>query len=377
MISRSLLVIYGWKYRLFIKPLLFLQNPEKVHERITRLGERMGASSFFRWLFSFLFVSRDEDPRLRQERAGIHFRSPIGLAAGFDYEARLPRILPHLGFGFGTVGTLTHMPYEGNPGPMLGRLPRSKALLVNKGFKNSGVKATLAHLGTQPFLYPVGVSIGKTNTETITTQDEARRDVISAFQDAEASGVPFSYYELNISCPNLKGSVDFYHPEDLESLLREVNALSLSRPVWVKMPIVKSNDEIDAMLDVIMRFECVKAVIFGNLQKDRNHPTLIQEEVQGLGKGNLSGAPCKDRSDELIQFAYRKCKGSLFVVGCGGVFSAEDAYRKIRLGASLVQMITGLIFEGPQIVALMNHDISRWLARDGFSSIEEAVGTLS
>jgi dihydroorotate dehydrogenase len=392
----------GVGYRKVAKPLLFLRDPELVHVHATALGEWLGRSATARRALAGVFSFQDSPKNsssgsgfLKQNVLGIDFANPIGLAAGFDYEARLTQILPAMGFGFGTVGTLTNQPYGGNPRPMLGRLPRSRSLMVNKGFKNDGVAATLARLGEKlqdpvrsgvasAFAYPVGVSIGKTNTADLATQAEAIADVVAGFRAAEASGVPFAYYELNISCPNLVGLVEFYKPKHLEELLvaleeifsRDVRSADVrrARPVFVKMPISKTDEEVRAMMDVIVCHPFIKAVIFGNLQRDRNNPALVPEEAARWSVGNFSGVPCRDRSDELIRLVYREYGAKIRVIGCGGTFSAEDAYRKIKLGASLVQLITGLIFQGPQLVAQINRDLARMLARDGYRSIAEAVG---
>ncbi|KKW45266.1 MAG: dihydroorotate dehydrogenase 2, nonfunctional [Parcubacteria group bacterium GW2011_GWB1_56_8] len=354
MARRALYKFLGFCYRVFIRKILFLQDSEAAHVRATHAGERIGRSPFARNSLAFLF--RRHSPELAQTLFGLRFASPLGLAAGFDYEARLTQIMPALGFGFGTVGTLTSRPYRGNPRPMLGRLSRSRSLLVNKGFKNLGVAETLSPLRNASFAYPVGVSIGKTNAQDILTQKSAMQDIVMGFKAAEKSGVPFAYYELNISCPNLMGSVEFYEPAHLEELLSAVGALGLKRPVWVKMPISKTDRETEAMLRVVIRHSFVKAVVFGNLQ-------------------SFSGLPCRNRSDELIRLAYSRYESRLTIVGCGGVFSTDDAYRKITLGASLVELITGLVYEGPQLAALMNEELHLRLRRDGHASLSAARGS--
>ena len=373
MARRALYKFLGFCYRVFIRKILFLQDSEAAHVRATHAGERIGRSPFARNSLAFLF--RRHSPELAQTLFGLRFASPLGLAAGFDYEARLTQIMPALGFGFGTVGTLTSRPYRGNPRPMLGRLSRSRSLLVNKGFKNLGVAETLSPLRNASFAYPVGVSIGKTNAQDILTQKSAVQDIVMGFKAAEKSGVPFAYYELNISCPNLMGSVEFYEPAHLEELLSAVGALGLKRPVWVKMPISKTDRETEAMLRVVIRHSFVKAVVFGNLQRDRTHPALRPEEVEKFPKGSFSGLPCRNRSDELIRLAYSRYESRLTIVGCGGVFSTDDAYRKITLGASLVELITGLVYEGPQLAALMNEELHLRLRRDGHASLSAARGS--
>ena len=355
-----------------VKKILFLINPEVIHTKTTALGEKLGESGIAKNVMSSVFSVKS--PSITQSLFGIQFLSPIGIAAGFDYKAELTQILPCLGFGFGTIGTLTNNPYGGNPGPMLGRLPKSQSLMVNKGFKNMGVEATLEKLRGKKFIYPVGVSIGKTNTLDITTQEEAVGDVVEAFKKAEKSEIPFTYYELNISCPNLSGTIEFYQENHLDQLLIAINDLKILRPIFVKMPISKTDEEIFKIMNVIIRYNCIKAVIFGNLQNNRNHPSLKQDEVKKFSKGNFSGLPCRQRSDELIKTIFKKYGPRIKIIGCGGIFSAEDAYRKIKLGATLVQLITGLVFEGPQLVSQINEQLIILLKKDGYSSISQAVG---
>ncbi|MEK7604270.1 MAG: quinone-dependent dihydroorotate dehydrogenase [Patescibacteria group bacterium] len=361
-----------FSYTHIVKKVLFLFNPEAVHTSATSLGKKLGDFRLTENIMTSLFATKA--PSIAQSLFTIQFSSPVGLAAGFDYKAELTHVLPCLGFGFGTVGTLTNLPYEGNPRPMLGRLPKSRSLMVNKGFKNRGIEATLETLRDKTFAYPVGVSIGKTNTSAITTQEQAVEDVVAAFIKAEKSEVPFAYYELNISCPNLFGSIEFYEPHHLEQLLTAVQEVGVRRPIFVKMPISKTDEEIFDMMDVIVQHDCIKAVIFGNLQRDRGAPSLRPDEVAQFPKGNFSGIPCQQRSDELIRMIFKKYGSRIKIIGCGGIFSAEDAYRKIKYGASLVQLITGLVFEGPQLTSQINEGLATLLTRDGYRYITEAVG---
>lgn len=360
-------------YKTIGKPFLFLFDPYGVHKRTVALGERLGRCDVARRFFVLGLGSRD--PILAQIFLGVRWESPIGLAAGFDYEARLTGILPSIGFGFGSVGTLTNRPYGGNAKPMLGRLVKSRSLMVNKGFKNDGVGSTLERLKGSEFSYPVGVSIGTSNDGSVTGQVGAVQDIVSAFTAAESSRVSFAYYELNISCPNLSGAIDFYTPSRFEALLSAIEGLRLGRPLFVKMPIAKTDGEIAALVEVIVRYSFVKGVILGNLQTDRKHPALIKEEVDAYPVGNFSGLPCRDRSDELIRFIYRRFGSKIKIIGCGGVFSPDDAYRKIAFGASLVQLITGMIFEGPQLVAEINRELAKRLTQEGYGSVAELVGT--
>ncbi len=370
--KRLALFVFGWIYTRIVKPLFFSFDPETVHVFMMRFGERWGSLGVVKVIVRFLFHKRFE--ALEQKIAGINFPLPVGLAAGFDYEARLTQTLSAWGFGFQSIGSITNKAYEGNTRPMLGRLPKSRSLMVNKGFKNDGAEAVVSKLENYSFGTPVGVSIGRTNSREMVTQKESIEDIISCFKKFESSSMAHSYYELNISCPNLHGPVSFYPPDNLEELLVAVDALLIQRPVFVKMPIEKSNEEIMQLLDVIVRHK-INGVIFGNLQKDRNHPSLDPEEVAKFDKGGFSGKPTYDRSNELISLTYAHFKDRLVIIGCGGIFSAEDAYEKIQRGAGLIQLITGMIYEGPQLVASINFSLVDLLHRDGFNHISEAVGT--
>lgn len=368
------LKIINLTYKIIIKNILFLINPEKVHEGSVHLGEKLGNSKNIGKIISK--ITKTENSSLSQNINGITFKNPIGLAAGFDYEARLTQILPHLGFGFETVGTITDLPYEGNPFPMLGRLPKSKSLMVNKGFKNFGVEETIKKMEGLSFEFPLGISIGKTNKPEINTQTKAIDDIVRGFTKFEKSKCQNSYYELNISCPNLFGNVSFYSLKNLKELLNEIDNLKIKKPVFIKMPIEKTNEEISEILDVIAK-SSIEGVIFGNLQKDRTSRFIDKDELRKFPLGSFSGKPTFQRSNELIALTYKKYSKRFTIIGCGGVFSGEDAFEKILLGASLVQLITGLVYEGPQLVSQINIDLVRLLKENDYSNIKEAIGQKS
>jgi dihydroorotate dehydrogenase len=368
--NKAIVSVTAETYQHVLKPLLFRFDAEFVHENMSKFGEQLGKSGLTRSLTETFFSIKDG--RLSQTLVGVQFSSPVGLAAGFDYEARLTQISYALGFGFQTVGTITNNPYEGNPRPMLGRLPRSRSLLVNKGFKNPGAYETVRKLQLLKFPIPIGVSIGRTNSASLNQKDSVK-DIISAFSEFETSKVKHAYYELNISCPNLFGDVTFYTPENLKELLREIDKLHLKRPVFVKMPIEKTDKEVLSMLDVIAS-SGLQGVIFGNLQKNRNHPSLIQDEVKKFTKGFFSGKPTYERSNELIALAYKQYKERFIIIGCGGVFSPADAYEKICRGASLIQLITGMIYQGPQLIAQINSGLISLMEKEGIKNISELVG---
>ena len=369
------LLIFQYLYALIGKPLFFLINPEFIHTRFMHAGEMIGSVPLLkRGLRKFFRYPKTK--ALNQTIAGIHFTNPVGLSAGYDYEARLTGIMSAVGFGFQSIGTITNEPYQGNSGPMLGRLPKSKSLLVNKGFKNDGSAAVVDKLENRTFDIPVGVSIGVTNNPAIDTEDKAIEDILLAFRTFESGEMNHAFYELNISCPNLNTKTDFYDPKSLDRLLAALDKKKISKPVFIKMPIDKSDDETLKLVKVAVTHK-IAGVIFGNLQKNRTDIAFDPGEMkQWEGKrGNFSGKPTWKRSNELIELVYAKYGKDLTIIGCGGIFDPQDAYEKILRGASLVQLITGMIYQGPQLITQINAFIEEALERDGFSTIQDAVGT--
>jgi dihydroorotate dehydrogenase subfamily 2 len=330
----------------------------------------MGKNQLVRKVLSEQFA--EYSPSLDQELFNIHFRSPIGLAAGFDYEARLTQITGSLGFGFHTVGTITSSPSQGNPSPQLGRLPKSQSLMVNKGFKNPGALATAHKLSRLSFPIPVGISVGRTNSSSL-SQKQSVSDILHTFFILEKAQISHAYYELNISCPNLKGDVTFYTKKKLDELLSEVDKLHIKRPLFIKMPITLPNKDTLTLLSVIADHS-PKGVIIGNLQKDRRNPALVQSEVSRFEVGSFSGKPTYVRSNELIRLTRKHFHKKLVIIGCGGISSGSDAYQKIKYGASLVQLITGMIFKGPQLIYEINNELPLLLKKDGLNHLRDAIG---
>lgn len=364
--------IIAFFYQNIMKPIFFLLDPEFIHSIMVAQGELIGKTflkNIFNWKLNY------SSKKLKQNIEGINFVGPVGLAAGFDYEAKLTQVLYSLGFGFQSIGTITNLPYEGNPYPRLGRLPKSKSLMVNKGFKNLGAEVTGDKLRRLDYKIPLGVSVGMSNNKSIKNTGEAIKDVINTFNVFEKSIIKNSYYELNISCPNLINTkADFYKPVNLNKLLQSIKRLKLKKPVFIKMPIDKSNREFLALLKIVSQYSFIKGVIVGNLFKDRKSPLLDKQEVKKFKVGYFSGKPCEERSNELIKLTYEKYRGKLLIVGCGGVFSGEDAYKKIKLGASLIQLITGMIYQGPQLISQINIELEELLVKDGYRNISQAVG---
>jgi len=365
----------GLIYRNIIKPILFLFPADDVHEWFLDNGRWLGQHSFLKKLFKKMWGY--EDSILSQNLAGLAFKNPIGLAAGFDYNADLVEILPSIGFGFNAIGTLTVEPYADNPRPMLGRLPKSQSLLVNKGFKNKSVAKVLAHLNSNSSGAMRGVSIGATN-KPYPDFEAMLENLVAGFREAEKFN-NFDYYELNISCPNLLNLQNLKEqlasPSGLTKALIRLEALNLVRPVFIKMPLERTFEETKELIESATPFPFIKGLIFSNLAKDRNNALFDQEEIKRAGAGNFSGKPMENQSNEMLRYAYKNYHERFLLIGVGGVFTAEDAYQKIKLGASLIQLITGMVFMGPQQIGLINKGLAELLKRDGYNHISEVVGT--
>jgi dihydroorotate dehydrogenase len=352
-------------YGRVLKPLLFTADPEDVHDRFTNVGEMLGTTEAGRAITRALFGY--DHPMLRSTVRGMTFANPVGLAAGFDKNARLLNILPEVGFGFEEIGSVTGRPCAGNPRPRLWRLPKSEALTVYYGLKNDGADAISDRLRNRTFRYPVGISAAKTNDKETADPDKAVADyahVVSRFR-----GIG-DYLTINISCPNTFGGEPFTDPVLLDRLLTEVDGLA-DKPVFLKLAVDLPTQQLDEIIEVCSRHR-IDGFVCSNLTKNRANMRIADADVPS--KGGISGKPVQALSDEQIRYIYRRTAGKYTIIGVGGIFSAEDAYRKIKLGASLVQLITGMIFRGPQLIGEVNRGLVELLKRDGYRSITEAVG---
>lgn len=358
-------------YRRLLRPFFFLFDPENVHDVILRIGNILGYFSLTRIIVRSLL--RFDHPMLKQTIGGMTFSNPIGLSEGFDKDAFLPSIMYHVGFGFMQIGSVTYDPYEGNPKPRLYRLKKSKGLVVYYGLKNIGVKAIMKKLRpVKRKEFPISISIAKTNSESSNSDEGGIKDYKACFDVVRDSGMA-DFYTINISCPNTFGGEPFTTPEKLTKLLKAFDLEDITQPVFIKMPVDLTWEEFDSLLGVTTRFN-VRGVIIGNLTKERD-PEKILDILPNAMKGGISGKPMWDKSNELISRTFKKYGDQLTIIGVGGVFSGADAYEKIKRGASLVQLITGMIYQGPQLIGQINRDLVRLLEADGYSSVSEAVGS--
>lgn len=356
--------VTGFLYRNIVRRIAFLFPADVVHHVFLVCGRWLGRSSIARRGIAWLW--RYDDKVLERKFFGLTFPNPVGLSAGFDYAADLVDIVPSVGFGFHTVGTLTHDAYEGNPPPMLGRLPKSQSLLVNKGFKNEGVKAVLSRMSTGAREIPRGVSIGATN-KVYPDFDSMVDNLVEGFRDAEQFH-NFDYYELNISCPNLTNvqnlTPSLASPAGLAKALAQLRALGIQRPVLIKMPLERAEEEIDELMAVASEYDFVRGLIFSNLAKDRGNPAFDTDEIARAGQGSFSGKPVEAKSNALLRHARALYPNRFVLIGVGGIFTAEDAYQKLQSGADLVQMITSMVYRGPQQIGEINRGLAERLKRE-------------
>ena len=366
--------IAAFVYGNMCKPVLFRMAPDGVHEKMIRTG------SFAQKLGVVAPVLRASwahgtDPRLEQRVFGMNFANPIGLSAGLDKNAEIVPMLQAVGFGVATVGAISADAAPGNPRPWFYRLPQSKSLVVNAGLPNHGAgqinERILSYRSAIFDDFPLVASVAKTNSPKTGTDNAGVADYVEGVEKLRFNP-HIAMFELNISCPNAYGGEPFTRCEPLETLLSDIDALELTQPVTIKMPIDKTWKEFDELLKVIVRHN-VAAVTIGNLQKNRAAVPLKDELPEAI-RGNLSGKPCFDQSNDLIYRTYAKYGDRLTIIGVGGVFSAEDAYEKVKRGATLVELITGLIFNGPQLIGQINHDLAELLASDGYENVADAVG---
>lgn len=337
-------------YKLLLRPILFCFDPEKVHYFTFSLVKFISKIPFVTSIIKAIYVV--EDKRLEREVFGLTFKNPVGLAAGFDKDAKLFNELSDFGFGFIEIGTLTPKPQDGNPKKRLFRLKSDSAIINRMGFNNGGVEAAITRLKKNKGVL-IGGNIGKNK---ITPNEDAIKDYEICF---EALFDYVDYFVVNVSSPNTPNLRELQEKEPLTKLLQTLQdlndqkavSLSLSngKPILLKIAPDLTNEQLLDIIDIVNETK-IAGVIATNTTISRDGLTS-ENKVE---TGGLSGKPLTNRSTEVIKFLSEKSNKSFPIIGVGGIHTADDAIEKLNAGASLVQLYTGFIYEGPQLIKEIN-----------------------
>lgn len=344
-----------WLYKNSLKPILFKFNPDLVHSMFVELGIICGDVPLLNQVVKKIYGEPSGKKLIVVD--GLTYQGPVLLSAGFDYNAHLSHVLYFMGFSGEEVGSVTARPCMGNPPPRLRRLIKSQSIQVYKGLKNEGVDKIILRLKSKiiPSKFILGISIAKTNDQKNSNQEEGIKDYCYSFRRLNEENVG-DFYTINISCPNAFGGEDFAKAENLDLLLTELKKIPCKNPIYIKMPINKSWEDFQELLKVIHQ-HAIHGVVIGNLNK-KYEDADFKEEATKEFRGGLSGKPCQKLSNDLIRKT-RQAYPGMTIMGCGGVLSAADALEKIRLGANLVQLITGMIFTGPHLMQEINKEFEQ------------------
>jgi dihydroorotate dehydrogenase len=361
-------------YRDLVRPALFRTDPEWIHDRSIRLAELAGSSAAARRLAIRRYTV--DDDRLAVEVAGLRMRTPVGLAAGYDKNGRGVALLSTLGFGHVEIGSVSAEPSGGNPRPRLFRLPAERAIVVHYGVPNDGADRVAARLPGGPHPVPLGINVVNTNRGIDAAADPDDAVIADYLSSVRRLKDRADYLCLNLSCPNTRDGQSFFHdPRRLRELLSAIGDARVTRPVFLKVAPFPGTRELEVFLETATAAAFV-AGFSVNLPAARPSGMSTPREVLDRLPGAVSGAPAEAAANRTIRDLYRRLDPARYaVIGSGGVFTAEDAYRKIRLGASLVQVLTALVYEGPGVARAIHRGLPALLERDGFRNVSEAVGS--
>jgi dihydroorotate dehydrogenase len=339
-------------YKLILQPLLFRLDAEKAHHfvfnRIKSLFRIPGMAALFRSLYTY------EHPKLERDLFGLRFKNPVGLAAGFDKNAELIDELACMGFGFIEIGTLTPNPQLGNPQPRMFRLKQDKALINRMGFNNNGINEALRKLRQRQSDVIVGGNIGKNK---YTSNEDAVKDYAHCFDNLFDV---VDYFVVNVSSPNTPNLRELQEKEPLTGLLQSLQERNqkktIPKPILLKIAPDLTNSQLDDIIDIIVTTK-IAGVIATNTTISREGLQTKSAAVTAIGAGGLSGQPLRARATEVIRYLSEKSNKAFPIIGVGGIASPEDALEKLNAGASLVQMYTGFIYEGPGLAKKINRAI--------------------
>ncbi len=361
-------------YKTIIRPVLFRTDPERIHNFSISTGEKLGHFQPVISSLHSMFCVKDE--RLKTTVCDMDFSNPTGLAAGYDKSGNAIPFLESFGFGHVEIGSVSAQSSSGNPKPRLFRLPKDNALLVHYGLQNEGADVIAERLKRIKHRNPLGINIVKTNNG-INASVDSEADIL---QDYIKSTLLLrdkaDYLTYNMSCPNTEMGRDFFadkrHILDFLLALRELN---IKCPVFLKISPVGGVATIEKYLEAVDGFDFISGFIF-NLPPGKMVPLKTSKEIWQNLPGAVSGKPVESMLNICIAEMYQRMDRSRYhIIGVGGIFSAGDAYLKIRLGCSLVQLLTGFVYGGPALVKRINRGLVELVEKDGFGNIAEAVGT--
>ena len=336
-------------YKLFIRPLLFLFDPESVHYFTFGLIRNLNKIPFVSSIIRFVYAGSSKN--IEREVFGLKFKSPVGLAAGFDKDAKLYNELSDFGFGFIEIGTLTPKPQPGNPKKRLFRLKSDQAIINRMGFNNSGVEEAIDRLKQNKGVL-IGGNIGKNK---VTPNDEAVNDYVICFN---ALYDYVDYFVVNVSSPNTPNLRALQDKEPLTNLLNTLQNLNNKKdhpkPILLKIAPDLSNDQLLDIIEIITITNTAGVIA--------TNTTISRENLKSKNKtekGGLSGKPLKERSTEVIRFLSEKSNKAFPIIGVGGIHSVDDALEKLDAGADLIQLYTGFIYEGPKLIKDINKALQK------------------
>ena len=335
-------------YKTIIRPLLFRIDPERIHS-VINTGLKVANGIGLGRLLGLFYNPRGL--QMETEFCGIKFPNKIGVAAGFDKNAEVYKMLGNLGFGHVEIGTVTPRPQPGNPRPRLFRLPTDSALINRMGFNNNGLEAAVRKLRRRNRRIVIGGNIGK---NTVTANCDAVKDYIACFQGLYDY---VDYITINVSCPNVANLKELQDKDWLDKILGELTALrkqkAVYKPILLKISPDLTFEQIDDTLAVIAQ-NGIDGVVAANTSTRRDGLKTSAERIKEIANGGLSGQPLRDRSVEIISYISKKTGGKLPIIGVGGTMSPDDALAKLAAGATLVQVFTGFIYYGPKLAKDVN-----------------------
>lgn len=341
-------------YKFLVRPLLFLFAPETIHFIVSCILKVTFIIPGLSYIISRLFTL--ENKRLVRDVAGLKFKNPVGLAAGFDKNASLFNELSNLGFSFVEIGTITPEPQTGNKRPRSFRLAKDSALINRMGFNNYGIEEIVRRLKRKRCDIIIGGNIGK-NTKT--TNKDAYNDYEICFRKIYDH---VDYIAVNVSCPNIDNLTELQDAKALENILHRLMEIrkkqTKHKPVFLKISPDLSNRQLDEIIDISVNTG-INGIIATNTTIERKELRTSQDKIDKIGSGGLSGKPLTNRSTATIKYINKKLDGKLPIIGVGGIMSPEDAIEKIEAGATLVQVYTGFIYEGPYLVKRINKAIAK------------------